>query len=446
MPVNYVKTYADAAAEAQRQQKLADLLRQQAAQPDQQYAYQGIQAMPSYAAGLADILSAYGAKRAERKAEEAQKEAKRLGREEFKDYLSAFEPERATTPVEMATAPRELQQRMELKPQNLDLGQIAQGMGTPTISEQGAMGYTPPTGKLPSARPMEFTTGALTPAQRRAKILEGMGSDNPMVQAVAQAEYSKPSMLGKIGDVAPDKFTPASLAQYQATGNAAVLVPVEKESKAPTAVQEYEYARGQGYKGSFRDFQNERARAGASSTVVSYGAPVAGVDDKGNPVFFQPEKGGGKPAIIPGVRPKPEAMGTSESAAATFADRMMQSAPTLDKLAPPSIARTAMGGTPGVGNIMLAPENRQFMQAERNFIMAVLRKESGAVIGADEYENARKLYIPVAGDDAETLRMKKEARDSAIAGMARSAGPSYKPLTSQGSASSSGWGKAEAVR
>lgn len=199
MPVNYVKTYADAAAEAQRQQKLADLLRQQAAQPDQQYAYQGIQAMPSYAAGLADILSAYGAKRAERKAEEAQKEAKRLGREEFKDYMSAFEPERATTPVEMATAPRELQQRMELKPQNLDLGQIAQGMGAPTISEQGAMGYTPPTGKLPSAGPMEFTTGALTPAQRRAKILEGMGSDNPMVQAIAQAEYTKKPEIEEFG-------------------------------------------------------------------------------------------------------------------------------------------------------------------------------------------------------------------------------------------------------
>lgn len=436
------KTYEDAAAEARRAQAMADMLQQQAYQPIQMDTAGPV----SYTQGLAKMLQSYLAGKEGRRAREAEAESKRLGREEFKDYISAFEPERATTPVEMATAPRSLQQRMELKPQNLDLGQIAQGMGTPTISEQGAMGYTPPTGKLPSAGPMEFTTGTLTPAQRRAKIMQGMGSGNPLVEAVAQTEYNKPSMLGKIGDVAPDKFTPASLAQYQATGNAAVLVPVEKESKAPTAVQEYEYAVGQGYKGSFRDFQNERARAGASSTVVSYGAPVAGVDDKGNPVFFQPEKGGGKPAIIPGVRPKPEAMGQGESTAATFADRMMQSAPTLDKLSPPSIARTAMGGTPGFGNVMLAPENRQFMQAERNFIMAVLRKESGAVISADEYEQARKLYIPIAGDDPETLRMKKEARDSAIAGMARSAGPSYKPSTSQGSASSGGWGKAEAVR
>jgi len=36
---------------------------------------------------------------------------------------------------------------------------------------------------------------------------------------------------------------------------------------------------------------------------VTYGAPVAGVDNNGNPVFFQPGKDGGAPAIVPGVRP-----------------------------------------------------------------------------------------------------------------------------------------------
>lgn len=40
-----------------------------------------------------------------------------------------------------------------------------------------------------------------------------------------------------------------------------------------------------------------------SSTNVTYGAPVSGVDAQGNPVFFQPSKGGGAPAIIPGVTP-----------------------------------------------------------------------------------------------------------------------------------------------
>lgn len=75
MPVNYYKTYTDAANAAQQQQRLAELLQQQAQEPIPQYAYQGIQAMPSYAAGLAKILSAYGAKRASDKAAEASRQA-----------------------------------------------------------------------------------------------------------------------------------------------------------------------------------------------------------------------------------------------------------------------------------------------------------------------------------------------------------------------------------
>lgn len=39
--------------------------------------------------------------------------------------------------------------------------------------------------------------------------------------------------------------------------------------------------------------------------VNQFGSPVAGVDDKGNPVFFQPGKAGGQPAIVPGVKPPP---------------------------------------------------------------------------------------------------------------------------------------------
>lgn len=51
------------------------------------------------------------------------------------------------------------------------------------------------------------------------------------------------------------------------------------------------------------DAKREIARAGASNTQVSYGTPVAAVDAQGNPVFIQPSKNGGAPAIIPGMRP-----------------------------------------------------------------------------------------------------------------------------------------------
>jgi len=55
----------------------------------------------------------------------------------------------------------------------------------------------------------------------------------------------------------------------------------------------------------FDAWQRANKQAGAIS-VNTFGSPVAGVDDKGNPVFFQPTKDGGPPAIVPGVAPPPK--------------------------------------------------------------------------------------------------------------------------------------------
>lgn len=54
---------------------------------------------------------------------------------------------------------------------------------------------------------------------------------------------------------------------------------------------------------AYQKFALGKARAGASSTSVSYGAPVAGLDAQGRPVFFQPGRDGGEPKIVPGVQP-----------------------------------------------------------------------------------------------------------------------------------------------
>lgn len=55
-------------------------------------------------------------------------------------------------------------------------------------------------------------------------------------------------------------------------------------------------------------------------------------------------------------------------------------------------------------------KKRQFKQAEENFINAQLRRESGASIAKSEFENARKIYLPVIGDSAEVLEQKRKAR------------------------------------
>jgi hypothetical protein len=65
---------------AERQRRYAELLEQQAMEPEGEFTYQGIRAMPSPAAALGKLLTAYQSKKAREKAEEA--EARKTGMEE----------------------------------------------------------------------------------------------------------------------------------------------------------------------------------------------------------------------------------------------------------------------------------------------------------------------------------------------------------------------------
>jgi len=74
------------------------------------------------------------------------------------------------------------------------------------------------------------------------------------------------------------------------------------------------------------------------------------------------------------------------------------------------------------GNFMLSPEQRQVDQAQRNFINATLRRESGASISPSEFENARKQYFVSVNDDPQTIANKRRNRELVLKGMARGAG------------------------
>jgi hypothetical protein len=56
-------------------------------------------------------------------------------------------------------------------------------------------------------------------------------------------------------------------------------------------------------------------------------------------------------------------------------------------------------------------------QAQRNFINAVLRRESGAVITPEEFDNARKQYFPQPGDEKGTIAQKQSNRQAVIAAL-----------------------------
>lgn len=80
-------------------------------------------------------------------------------------------------------------------------------------------------------------------------------------------------------------------------------------------------------------------------------------------------------------------------------------------------------------NILKGAERQKYEQAQRNFINAVLRKESGAVISEQEFANARQQYFPQPGDSAEVVAQKSDNRNTVIEGMFRSGGKTVSTQT-----------------
>lgn len=82
-----------------------------------------------------------------------------------------------------------------------------------------------------------------------------------------------------------------------------------------------------------------------------------------------------------------------------------------------------IGGIAGAATNYALSDNDQIAeQAQRDFINATLRQESGAAIGKDEFDNARKQYFPQPGDSKAVIANKAANRQLVIQGFDNSAG------------------------
>ena len=87
-----------------------------------------------------------------------------------------------------------------------------------------------------------------------------------------------------------------------------------------------------------------------------------------------------------------------------------------------SFWQNARAQVPVFGNSLVSDDYQKYDQAKRNFVNAVLRKESGAVIGKDEFANADLQYFPQPFDTPEVIAQKTRNRQTAIEGLKRAAG------------------------
>jgi hypothetical protein len=119
--------------------------------------------------------------------------------------------------------------------------------------------------------------------------------------------------------------------------------------------------------------------------------------------------------------------------AAGFADRMVSSEAIIEQLPPdalPTEFTSLAGAVPFAGTYLqrkaMTPEQQKYKQAADNWIRANLRKESGAVIGADEMAAEYETYFPQPGDSPEVIQQKAEARKITTQAMIKNAGPVFR--------------------
>lgn len=188
--------------------------------------------------------------------------------------------------------------------------------------------------------------------------------------------------------------------------------PAKEEHSA--IFKEYQDAKDAGYTGTFEQYQNDdanrkaRANADANRVLSASEAQALGVPF------------GTTAAAAYGITPtKP--LTEAQSRDLTYGTRGGEANQTINALEasvsgynPVWFTVQAALEPNTIGNVFVPDQIRQIRQAERNFLTAVLRRESGAVISPSEFATGEKQYFPRPGDDAKTLEQKRQNRQTVI--------------------------------
>lgn len=124
-------------------------------------------------------------------------------------------------------------------------------------------------------------------------------------------------------------------------------------------------------------------------------------------------------------------MNEAQSKDSGYANRMFRAEGVLRDpeviAAGQSLTQRGLDSVPVAGQFATSPQFQKYDQAGRDFINAVLRRESGAAISSSEFDNAYKQYLPRPGDSKERLLEKQRNRQDTLASIAGGGGPAYKP-------------------
>jgi hypothetical protein len=435
LPSPYQSEQADIA----RRQKMAEIMQQQAFQPAETFSYGGIQARTSPLTSIAKALQGYVAGKTQRDLIGEQKAlGERAQRESASDFATLFghmQGQEAKPVRPPATAIDDQGNFNEMLPA---VPARAPGTVDPSIlaalrdpqAKQLAMSQL--LAQMRPQAPIAVKEGETLFDTRTGKTIFNQPKADKIKETKILNENGVPTLFGitesgerkNLGPaqqvVSPD--TSARLAQEKTLADRTF-------NSLSAAQQQQARQEAQRLGISLEDLKLRQYQA--QNPAMSF------QETEGGAMAFNPRTGAAVPVIGPdgkplqGGRPLTESQGK----ATTFANRAAEADQILNTVGQggkvqPGLLKRVGESIPFVGeglgtmlNVTQSSEQRRVEQAQRNFVNAILRQESGASISPSEFASAQKQYFPQPGEDAETIAQKAANRRTAIAGMAVQAGP-----------------------
>lgn len=262
--------------------------------------------------------------------------------------------------------------------------------------------------------------------------LEKYQAENDQRQALSEGKYDKNQQvaLSEKYDVSTTQPQGGKYQQVTDLGSGSPIylslkkdtsplfkeVQTIKDGKAGTLVVDVNTGKEQGFYPSAPKEKEAKTRE------------ITTLDAQGNPVI---QIVADRPGQTFAAQPKEQKQPSKEQFdAALFGKRMETSNGVLGKLSQEGFNRADKreGIKALLPSVLQGSAMRQQDQAERNFVNAILRRESGAAISPSEFENAAQQYFPRAGDTGEVLAQKSQNREQAIEGMRAASGIAWEKV------------------
>jgi hypothetical protein len=350
--------YEQERLKAERLRRYAELLEQQGGEPEGEFTYQGIRAMPSPAAALGKMLQAYTAKKAGEKAEQAEAKSRQADIEGYESL------QRELAPRQQVAAPT--------------TPEIAASVGMPQISEEGAVSYQPG-----QQAPMRTEMVSPSVRERDDMLMRAMATGTPTAQRYAQLMLARQP---QVGIEAIMQASPETRKKYQETGDPFVLAKPEEAAKPVTRIGSEDL--GDRVRTYFSDGTFKDTRKGVAPTAAKEEKPQAATEGERKDAYNLGRIVNSANQIQAAIAKEPEAVR-------------------------PGFGEAALGALPfgageGIKYKAQSPQRQIIDAAQTDLIDAALTLATGAAYTEQQLAGQIRSLIPRYGESDESIAAKDE--------------------------------------